>query len=749
MSKAEHWPIVLLIGFAGLQGGWTLLYGGDEWMRSLGANGLQIAGGVLGMCLSWYASRLRTDQSRRFWRLLSAGLFFYVISSFEFLYEQFTEHRVTYSAFSYFCWLLAYLFFLVALLGKAREINAGVAKGAYIFNIVVFMVTAASVSIHFIINPILTFSDDSLLVNMLSALYPLASLSIFLITLILYYSLLQLGRLVRSMRFVIWGMLLQSAGDSGYAYLARTGAHRPGDPIDLIWLLALLLIGLGGYYALRGTETSRPDRREAKVRDNYFPYASIVGLIAIVIVTNNWDFNVLSLGLLLLFLLVGGRQLHTMRSMDKLMDEYRHLAYHDPLTGLKNRLRFKQDLEQALGRTIERAGLLLIDLDRFKAINDTLGHQAGDDILVQTAGRLIRSIGAQAPIYRLGGDEFVIVLDEAAESQCAAAAETILSYFRGPFRVGDSEIIVTPSIGISIFPDNGDTGDDLLKYADSAMYLAKESGKNSFRFYNTELHTIMARKMMLENELRRAIGRHQLSLRYQPKVELRTGRIIGMEALLRWEHPELGPIPPVEFIPIAEESGQIVAIGEWVLQRACAQNKKWQQAGYAPLCVSVNVSVRQFQHREFLGTVRRILQLTGLDPAYLELEITESIMQNVKESTEVLHGLRAMGIRASIDDFGTGYSSLYLMPRLPIDTIKIDKSFIDDIDNRYQLAMLKTIIDLGLSQGLGVVAEGIESTEQQQVLIANGCPVGQGYLYSKPVDAQAFERLLERPACED
>lgn len=747
MLKARCWPVVLLIGFAGLQGLLDFLFPHDEWTRAVGANALQMTAGVISLLLTWRAWRRLSGPSRGFWRLLGGGLLLYVVSCLYILYGQLISHKTVFSEFSYFCWLVAYLLFLIALFGKVRELEAGAARSSNTFNIVVFTIAAGSVCVQFVINPVLAFNDDSLLVKALSVAYPVASLSIFLVTMMLYYSALQRGALSGSMRLVVFGMLCQVAGDSGYAYLARGDRYHAGDWIDLIWLLALLLFGLGACRA--GEETRsvaaglRPDERR---QESYFPYISIIGLVVFVVMSNRWELNALRLGLLLLFLLIVGRQLYTMRALNRVMAEYRQLAYHDPLTGLKNRISFKLELERELGSTVERAGLLLIDLDRFKVINDTLGHHAGDRVLVQTAERLVRAAGVQAPIYRLGGDEFVMVLNDAAEAQCAAAAEAVLTHFRGPFRVGDSEIIVTPSIGISIYPDNSESVEDLLKYADAAMYLAKEGGKNSFRFYNTELHTIMARKMLLENELRRAIERGQFTLFYQPKVELRTRKVIGMEALLRWEHPTLGTISPAEFIPVAEESGQIVAIGEWVLQRACAQNKQWQDAGYAPLRVSVNVSVRQFQHRDFLPAVRRVLQRTGLAPTYLELEITESIMQNVAESTELLRGLREMGIGASIDDFGTGYSSLYLMPRLPIDTIKIDKSFIDDIEDRHQLSMVKTIIDLGLSLGMNVVAEGIESEYQQQVLIANGCPIGQGYLYSRPVPARAFETLLS-PAC--
>ncbi|SFB56607.1 diguanylate cyclase (GGDEF) domain-containing protein [Cohnella sp. OV330] len=743
MLRSGRLPVYLLAGFAAAIGYLYAIYWDNVWMRVLGSNILQIAGGAIGAYWTLRAGLRLTGKRRRFWLLLCAGLILNTLSNFQLLYKQLASSATDYSIFSYMVWLIAYGFFLAALFCKYRHIYGQSARAAYIFNIIVFMVTAVSASIHFVIDPIISIADETPFVTVISVVYPLASLSIFLITLILYYCLLQQGALTKSMLYVIWGMLSQVAGDIGYAYLAEQQEQHSGEFVDVLWVLALLLIGLGGRYA--GEEQTNPMQAgepEVHHKESVFPYASIAVLVILSFLSKHWDFNSLSQGLLLLFLLIMGRQLRMMRVLNKLMGEYRYLAYHDPLTGLKNRIRFQQDLERIIGKAGVRAGLLLIDLDRFKVINDTLGHHAGDLILVQTAERLRRSVGARSPLYRLGGDEFVVILTDAENSWCAAAADRILGEFREPFRCEGIEIIVTPSIGISIYPDNGCTSNDLLKYADAAMYLAKESGKNSFRFYDTELHAIMARKMKLEHELRRAIERRQFKLHYQPKFELRTKRIIGMEALLRWEHPELGIVSPAEFIPVAEESGQIVAIGDWVLERACEQNKSWQDKGYPPLCISVNVSVRQFQHREFLMSVRSVLQRTGLPAAYLELEITESIMQNVKEGTEVLRALRRMGISISIDDFGTGYSSLFIIPKLPVDTIKIDKSFIDDIDDRVQLSMLKTIIDLGLSLNLGVVAEGIESEHQRQVLVAHGCPVGQGYLYSRPVSPEAFEEML-------
>src|SRR5690606_14475442 len=386
--------------------------------------------------------------------------------------------------------------------------------------------------------------------------------------------------------------------------------------------------------------------------------------------------------------------------------------------------------------------LLLIDLDRFKMINDTLGHHIGDNLLPICAKRLKDTLPSSNEIYRLGGDEFTIIIPNTNPNNCIITAEKILEEFSKPFVIDEYEISITPSIGISTYPNNGTNADELMKNADAAMYLAKANGKNNFQFFNSELNRQLERKVAIEHGLRKALEENELSLYYQPKVDLHSGRIIGSEALLRWNHPEFGLISPNEFIPIAEETGDIAAIGDWVLQTACKQNRKWQKMGFPFLTIAVNVSARQFQQQDFLKKIHMGLQEIGYSPKLLELEITESIMQNIKESTEMLKSLKATGIKTAIDDFGTGYSSLFILKELPIDTIKIDKAFIDDIKEAGDYSMVRPIINMGLNLNLEVVAEGIEDEFQAEVLAKNQCNYGQGYLYSKPVQAHEFEQLL-------
>ncbi|MEH7335043.1 EAL domain-containing protein [Neobacillus drentensis] len=420
------------------------------------------------------------------------------------------------------------------------------------------------------------------------------------------------------------------------------------------------------------------------------------------------------------------------------------MAYFDTLTGLPNRNRFRQQLNKVLKRQGEKMlAVLFLDLDRFKIINDTKGHTIGDIILQKVAGKLEMAVESEGFVSRQGGDEFIILLEDINREKASEIAGRILNEFAHPLEVNNQEFFVSPSIGISIYPDDGTDEETLIKNADIAMYKAKESGKNNFQFYSSQLNGISIRKMELENGLRKALEQDQLKLFYQPQMSLTTGEVVGIEALLRWHHPEHGFISPSEFIPLAEETGLIVPIGKWVLKEACEQRKRWEIAGHRDFPIAVNVSVRQFEDDHLIEFISTLLDDIDLMASQLELEITESIMQNLENSTIILNQLKELGVLLSIDDFGTGYSSLSYLKHLPIDKIKIDKSFVDDIlYHSNQGMMVKTIIDMGLNLNFTVIAEGIEKEEQVSFLKNNACDIGQGYLFSKPLPADQLGQFL-------
>jgi diguanylate cyclase (GGDEF)-like protein len=428
-----------------------------------------------------------------------------------------------------------------------------------------------------------------------------------------------------------------------------------------------------------------------------------------------------------------------------------YLASHDSLTGLPNREMFNQLLHFAIeaARRYERQfAVLFIDLDRFKIINDSLGHEAGDILLVEISNRLRRELRSSDIVARLGGDEFVVILEQTAErGDIEAVTRKLLSAVGEPVQLNGHECQTTASIGIAMFPSDGSDVHTLTKNADMAMYLAKEDGKNDFRFFTKEVKMLSIERLTLETCLRHALARDEFSLHYQPKVDLVTRQITGVEALLRWTHPERGMLSPAQFIPLAEETGLIVPIGRWVLKEACAQNMAWQRRGLQPVSMAVNLSPRQFVDEGLLQDIDEALAASGMSPVLLQLEVTESmVMRNVPRAIKVLDAVQSRGIRLAIDDFGTGYSSMSLMKQFPIDTIKIDRSFVRDLpDDSEDRAIAQAIISMGKALGMTVVAEGVETNEQETFLRSHGCDEMQGFLFSKPLAHQELAVLL-RPA---
>ena len=427
-----------------------------------------------------------------------------------------------------------------------------------------------------------------------------------------------------------------------------------------------------------------------------------------------------------------------------------YLANHDPLTGLPNRLLFQSRTDQALSMASEQnrqAALLLLNVDRFKTINDSLGHLTGDKLLQGVAGRLRQCVRETDTVSRQGGDEFIIVLTGVdSPDEAGRVAAKILDQLDAAFDVDGQQLRTSFSIGIALFPEDGHDPETLMKNADTAMYHAKESGRNTYRFFDERMNVNTLERLQLENGLRQAIGRQELRLAYQAQVDLASGRIIGLEALLRWASEPLGNVPPSRFIPLAEECGLIIPIGDWVLREACRQARQWQDAGLAPVPVGVNLSALQFRRSDIVAGVAAALDESGLDGRWLELELTESLlMESGPDVILTLGRLKALGVRLSIDDFGTGYSSLAYLKRFPVDRLKIDQSFVRDLaQNPDDAVIIRTIIQLGHNLRLEVIAEGTETLEQMDFLRREGCTAAQGYLFSRPVPADAIPALLQR-----
>lgn len=424
------------------------------------------------------------------------------------------------------------------------------------------------------------------------------------------------------------------------------------------------------------------------------------------------------------------------------------MAFYDTLTELPNRYSFNERLKRMLTEAFwhrQQAVVMLLDLDRFKTVNDTMGHPAGDELLREAAVRLTDCVRADDMVARLGGDEFAILLPEMpAGTDLGRIAGKILDAFRTPFTLESKEVFVSASIGIAVYPDDSNDADDLIKQADTAMYLAKRTGRNNFRFYSRELTVMAKERFELESELRRAVERNEMELYFQPKVWLADGALIGSEALLRWNHPQRGMVLPEQFIGIAEDCGLIVEIGEWVLREACQTACEWNAPTMSLHKVAINLSARQFQSGDLVKTVNRILEETNCQPEWIELEITESMLLDEHgEVLEILNQFQEIGIAIAIDDFGTGYSSLSYLARYPINTLKIDRLFVGSIESdMYRAELVKAVISIAHSLGQFVVAEGVDSAEQAIHLRKLGCQIAQGYLYSKPMPRAKFKSLL-------
>ncbi len=577
------------------------------------------------------------------------------------------------------------------------------------------------------------------------------------------------------------GAVLMGLGIAAMHYLGMAALQmQPGIEYDPFWFtLSLLIAVVAAGAALWIAFRLRLEQRRALLLRGmasvvmglaivgmhytgmaaaHFPAGSICGavmdagldskwLAVLVIVT-----TLATLGIALLAS-VFDRQMRTRTGL--LADSLAHAnekllqaALHDPLTQLPNRMLLQDRIEQAIEKAQRRQfsfAVMFCDLDGFKAINDAYGHQLGDKLLIQMSERVSALLRSQDTFARLGGDEFVIVFQVDDPEDAAVVAERIIACVAEPFLIDALELQVTASLGIALYPADATEERALMAHADAAMYHTKDSGRNGYTFFTESMHVSANRQLKLLQELRRAIQRDELVLHYQPKFPANGQALIGAEALVRWQHPELGLLSPDTFIPVAERSGLILPLGDWVLDRACAQLRQWHDAGYPDWSMAVNLSPLQFASSSLLDTVRRTLEKHALDPRHLTLEVTETTaMKDVEASLQILHGLTAMGVNISIDDFGTGYSSLLYLKRMPATELKIDRAFVRDLeDNAEDAAIVSSIIALGRSLQLQIVAEGVETDGQRQYLSDLGCDLLQGYHLGRPVAADAFLRLAQ------
>lgn len=723
-----------------------------------------LCGIFLSVILLWRASiRIKTNE-RIFWKWMTIGAICYLIAeTIYYIYEWSFQTEPPFPNWSDVFYITHSFMYITALLYIIMQQRKRIAMWQALFDALIVTCVTMAYSWIYIVQPIVHLEENVLYVAVLVA-YPLLDLVMLFLLLLLFFA-------TNVRRIWLWnivGVALFVFTDTIYFIQMMQWNDIYSAWLDPLWIMSLLTISLSSYDAKDGDLSFQKGERSFAIKV-LFPYISFLTLMWMPfiylgdrMVMSCFAFAVIFIFIRQFMTLKENRQLvqqlqtlnndleqKVMKRTQELTRMNEQLAYaanHDFLTGLFNRRAFVTELERALIRAKqEQHGLavIFIDIDRFKQINDYFGHQIGDALIVQVGQWLKEKVRSTDIVARQGGDEFTIIftpLKHISELHCFV--NNIVSINKQPIAVQHLDMRVSLSVGVAVYPYDGETGDTLMKHADIAMYRAKEQGKNQYQFFNGEMDRIVLQKTIIETALHEAIEKKQFTLFYQPQFDVQTKELIGMEALIRWIHPEHGIISPAIFIPIAEETGQIISIGEWVIEEACRKMKKWSEQTGRSLRMSVNISPKQFLKESFVEHIRSVLQQTQLPPHQLDLEITEGVaVFNEQYTIDKLKQLKQLGVHISIDDFGTGYSSLSYLRKFPIDRLKIAKPFIDGItEEKEDVAVVKAIIVLAKNLKLRVIAEGVETLQQLDILRSLQCDEIQGYVLGKPLPADVFEK---------
>ncbi|MED1204618.1 DUF4084 domain-containing protein [Heyndrickxia acidicola] len=754
---------------------WLIYFKGKHGILMAGGDTFQITAPVIS---AYYIFRNGYKKSRKdhvFWLMIGMGsICFFLAQSVWNMDEWFLKIEPPGFGASHVFGGAEVILFFAAMIVKMVQLSSHRKTIKMMFDILIVMVVATTLSWEFLLKPNWAhYAGTDWLSVLRFAFTPIGDLGLLFGALAITYTSEKLKAGALSFHFTM-GMMILVLADSYYCTEGLSGVYATGNLIDPLWSISLFLITLSSIYSqssINGEQENLHERRlsvqvDQKPLSEYFylvlPYFA-VGLLFCIMLTKV-QLDAIFIGLAISIVLIILRQILTLLENEDILKKYRkltfeldekvrertreleYIAFHDQLTGLPNRRLFELFLREAIDKAIEeneQIAVLLLDLDRFKQINDVLGHSMGDLLLVRMANRLKLAVHHHGKVFRLGGDEFIMILPGVTLEKVKDQAEKIKRVINRPLKLESEEIRISTSIGISLFPNHGTDAATLMKQADVAMYQAKEAGKNAYQFFTNDMKNRISKQMMLEKGIEDALKNNAFQLVYQPLVSTKDSRIVGAEALLRWEHPEHGYIPPLEFIPIAEETGQITDIGYWVLEQACRQAVIWYEKGHR-LHLSINISVTQFKQADFIKRVNHILAVTKARGELLIFEITESVaILDAEMVYKVLNQLRELGIRIAIDDFGTGYSSLNYLNRFPISTLKIDKSFIDHIAESYEdRQIVSTIIGLAETIKASVIAEGVEEASQMEILQTLGCFYAQGYLFSKPLKPQDLEKKL-------
>ncbi|GKU83599.1 bifunctional diguanylate cyclase/phosphodiesterase [Niallia sp. NCCP-28] len=723
--------------------------------------------------ISWIASAFFRHKGRvkSFWMFLGLGVFSYLIGTVIWSYNAFILNPSgDLDKVAEKFWVGQNIFYTIAFFVLMSKIKSHLLTIRFFFDIVIAMSAAATLSWIFLINPIL-YHHANISFHIIELLYPILDLSVFVGILSIFIGTDSIFP-KKTTFFLIAGMLSQIIADSIFSYLKVMNLYAVGSINEPFWILSILLIGLSGIY--HDSTSAKESRKNNKRKESLFfkysiPYLGVF-FLSFYVISLLYETHPLVIGLLFSILLLILRQIFTLLENDRLVNDLNnlnegleikvkertdklvetlnsmeYLAYHDVVTGLPNRRYMEKRLSQAISHKNSRCkqlAFMLIDLDRFKHINDSLGHSYGDLLLKEVGARLVDCLYPNEVVCRLGGDEFGLLMEDTNVQEIEKVAAKILSVLRETYMIKELEMHITPSIGISMFPEHGRDLDSLLMKADTAMYKVKENGKNHYKVYDGTMS--MESIMELENSLRKALERNEFILHYQPQISLYNNEIVGVEALLRWQRPGYGLVPPSEFILFAEETGLILPIGETVLWEVCRQSVSWREKGFSDLRIAVNISSLQFQNDRFIDTVSKIIKETGANPNNIELEITESIAMGLIEKTLAnFSQLKQMGFQIAIDDFGTGYSSLQYLSKFQIDRLKIDRSFVSSLEkSEKDAAIVRLIVMMAKGLNFKVIAEGVEEEIQQSFLEEIGCDELQGYLFSRPLSADDCEILM-------
>jgi diguanylate cyclase len=725
--------------------------------------------------LGWLLLTYKNDQgkAKNFWLFLGLGILSYIIGILIWVFYEFIlgAQGDTLLLPKLF-WIGQNGFYFVALLYMMNVLRSKLLTIRFSFDMLIIMTVATTFNWVLIISPLLKMKGNPF--HLVELMYPILDLGVLGGVISLFIASNSLFN-KKTLYLLVVGLLVQILADSIFSFLTVNNLYTVGSISEPLWILSLFILALAGLYHETPSHIPGEKENETESKNKLFikhslPYIGVV-LLSLYVISHIYTTAPFVVGLFLTILLVVLRQLFTLLENDKLVSELNHLneklevkvkertdrlvetinqmeylAYHDVVTGLPNRRFIEKRLSRAIsnhiGRSKKKIAFLLLDLDRFKHINDSLGHSYGDLLLKEVGDRISSSLKPNELVCRIGGDEYGILLENTNELKINQMAEDILTILRKTYDIRGEELYVTPSIGVSIFPEHGNTFESLLMKADTAMYKVKEAGKNHYKIYNEGMD--IEPQVTMENALRKGIERNELELFYQPQVSLENNQIVGVEALLRWFRPEQGMVPPCEFIPLAEETGLILPIGEWVLKEACLQSVAWEKQGLSPVRIAVNISAIQFKQSNFIEKVTATLFETKANPEYIELEITESVaMGSIEDTLAKLQALKEMGFYIAIDDFGTGYSSLQYLNQYPIDRLKIDRSFISSLNtSEKNVAIVKLIVLMAKGLNYKVIAEGVEEDSQKVFLRSIDCDEFQGYLFSPPLNKLDTEALL-------